>query len=66
MILQASQKVGLSLPIDGSVDSEWDIKGFPGIEICKWNHDLGLKNQFADVDSKPDDNEVIEFIAYRE
>ncbi|KAG0131749.1 hypothetical protein HOY82DRAFT_607667 [Tuber indicum] len=41
VICRSFRKVGLALPIDGSLDHELDIKGFAGLEIGNWRQDLG-------------------------
>jgi len=54
------RKTGLSLPIDGSLDSELDIKGFTNLEIGNWREDFVLPDERADVPDE--DDELIEFI----
>jgi hypothetical protein len=58
--------VGLSLPIDGSADSELDIKGFQGLEIEDWHEDRGEPDKFADVNMENDDDGNVEFTAVSE
>ena len=41
VIRRSFRKVGLTLPIDGSLDHELDIKGFMSLEIGDWRQDLG-------------------------
>jgi len=41
VIQRSFRKVGLTLPIDGSLDHELDVKGFMGLEIGDWRRDLG-------------------------
>lgn len=60
------RKVGLSLPIDGSADHEFDIKGFAEIEVGDWHIDLAtMKNsdQYADIEEENDYNQAVEFVA---
>lgn len=65
IISQAFRKVGLSLPPDGSCDSELDIKGFTGLEIGDWQ-EADNQDLFADIEQSYDNHEGIEFLADRE
>jgi len=47
VIRRSFQKVGLSLPIDGTLDHELDIKGLPELEIGNWEEDLTLPDEAA-------------------
>ena len=60
VIVSSFRKLGLSLPIDGSLDHELDIKGFENLEIGNWQEDLGSLDDRADVGIEGD--EVIEFL----
>lgn len=59
----AFRKLGLSLPIDGSTDSELDIKGFTGLEIGDWRQDVQVVEPFADIKRVHDDDLSVEYIA---
>ncbi|RPA90955.1 DDE-domain-containing protein [Choiromyces venosus 120613-1] len=61
IICTSFRKVSLSLPVDGSLDGELDIKGFTGLEIGNWRQDLGSVDDSADVRSE-EDHEV-EFVS---
>jgi len=60
VIVSSFRKLGLSLPTDGSLDHELDIKGFENLEIGNWQEDLGLLDDREDVGIEGD--EVIEFV----
>jgi len=62
IIRSVFQKVGLSLPVDGSRDSELDIKGFMGLEIGNWRNDIGTVSQETEISVSNDDNQSIEFV----
>ena len=55
--------VGLSLPIDGSLDSMLDIKGFGNLQIGDWRQDLSTLDELADVGDTGDmEDNSIEFV----
>jgi len=60
VIVSSFRKLGLSLPVDGSLDHELDIKGFENLEIGNWQEDLGSLDDRADVGIEGDD--IIEFV----
>ena len=60
LISHSFHKTGLSLPIDGSLDSELDIKGFTNLEIGDWREDFVLLDERADVHDE--DDELIEVV----
>jgi len=60
LISRSFRKTGLSLPINGSLDSELDIKGFTNLEIGNWREDFVLADERADVHEGND--ELIEFV----
>ena len=61
VIQRSFQKVGLTLPIDGSLDHELDVKGFMGLEVGDWRRDLGsLANGRAMED---EEYQGIEFVS---
>jgi len=62
IIRRAFRKVGLSLPIDGSSDSELDIKGFHGLQIGNWEEEIMEPDERADISIENDQNEDIEFV----
>jgi len=61
VIQRSFQKVGLTLPIDGSLDHELDVKGFIGLEVGDWRRDLeSLANGRAMED---EEYQGIEFVS---
>jgi len=62
IIRRAFRKVGLSLPVDGSSDSELDIKGFHGLQIGNWEEEIMEPDERADISIENDQNEDIEFV----
>lgn len=62
IICRVFRKVGLSLQVDGSEDSELDIKGFSGLEIGNWRDDIGTAPPEADIPEAEDENLNVEFI----
>jgi len=60
VIVSSFRKLGLSLPIDRSLDHELDINAFENLEIGNWQEDLGSLDDRADVGLEGD--EVIEFL----
>ena len=61
VIQRSFRKVGLTLPIDGSLDHELDVKGFMGLEVGDWRRDLGsLANGRAMED---EEYQGIEFVS---
>ncbi|RPA94164.1 hypothetical protein L873DRAFT_1940149 [Choiromyces venosus 120613-1] len=56
VIKTSFHKLGLSLPIDGSLDHELDIKGFTNLGIGNWREDLVSLDDRADVPEEGDDN----------
>ena len=60
LISRSFHKTGLSLPINGSLDSELDIKGFTNLEIGDWREDFVLPDERADVHDE--DDELIEVV----
>jgi len=66
IIIQSFRKVGLALPIDGSLDHELDIKGFRGLQIGDWRREDSTADPFADILAGADTTEEIEFRAPRE
>lgn len=59
------RKLGLSLHIDGSADSERDIKSFAGLEIGEWRQDIEVADSELHVNIKKthDDNLSVEYVA---
>ena len=62
LIRRVFRKVGLSLPADGSCDSELDIKGFRGLEIGDWHNDYQAVEATAEIPVDNDDDNTIEFV----
>jgi len=60
LISRSFRKTGLSLPLDGCLDSELDIKGFTNLEIGNWREDFVLPDERADVHDE--DDELIVFV----
>jgi len=56
LISRSFHKTGLSLPINGSLDSELDIKGFTNLEIGNWREDFVLADERADVHDGDDEH----------
>ena len=61
LIATSFRKVGLSLPIDGSLAQELDIKGFTHLEIGDWRNDLRPIDDRANVEDEG--HEEIEFVS---
>ncbi|RPB02214.1 hypothetical protein L873DRAFT_1881246 [Choiromyces venosus 120613-1] len=59
-------KVSLLLPIDGSCDSELNIKGFTGLEIGNWVDNFGMIDEEAEIPEIWDNDEGIDFIPSEE
>lgn len=62
IIRRVFRKVGLSLPVDGSCDSEIDIKGFSGLQIGDWRINHGAIDEAATISEVQDNNDSIEFV----
>lgn len=58
LVSRSFHQKGLSLPINRSVDSELDIKGFKNLDIGNWREDFVLPDELADVHNE--DDELIE------
>ncbi|RPA89182.1 hypothetical protein L873DRAFT_1849434 [Choiromyces venosus 120613-1] len=62
IIWRVFRKVGLSLPIDGSADSELDIKGFTGLTIGNWRENFNSEHNMETIGEGEDNNEDIEYV----
>ena len=62
LIRPVFQKVGLSLPTDGSYDHELDIKGFHGLQIGSWEDEIVEPDPTADITIENDANQDIEYV----
>jgi len=57
VIRRSFWKVGLSLPINRSLDYKLDIKGFTSLAIGNWREDFVSLDDWADV-IDDDDNDI--------
>jgi len=62
IIRHVFRKVGLSLPANGSCDSELDIKGFGELEIGDWRNDYEVVDATADIPVDNNDDNMIELV----
>ena len=66
IIQRVFRNVGLSLPIDGSCDSELEITGFTGLDIANWREDFETIDEEAEILETCDNDEGIDFIPSQE
>jgi len=62
IICWVSQKVGLSLRVDGDANAKLDIKGFSGLEIGNCREDIGITPPEVDILEDKNKNLNMEFI----
>ena len=64
IIRRVFRQVGLSLPVDGTSDSELKIKGFPEVEVGDWHRDYEEVEEEAELEipETNDDDSSIEFV----